>query len=278
MGIMNKSHSKIDSSQSRIFNRSLARGLDILRSFPPDDRGLSNAEIAQMTGIPKPTVSRLTYTLVELGYLSVSEETGRYQIHPHVLTLGYSVLSRLDIRQVGRPLMQELADYCHGAVALGMRDKLSMVLLERTRARQGKSLMLDIGSDVDMATSAIGRAYIAGLPEEERAELLYEMRQEDPKRWSEIQAGIECGIEDYQKLGYCISAGDWMNEVNGVGVPLFIKNYSLFALNCNGLVSVVKTEILPELGRRLIEVARIIEASQGNALVDDRNTNLNKSK
>jgi len=52
--------------------------------------------------------------------------------------------------------MQELADFCHGAVALGMRDGLNMVLLERTRARHGQSLMLDIGSDVDMATSAIG--------------------------------------------------------------------------------------------------------------------------
>ncbi len=265
---MNKTHSVITSTQSRVFNRSLVRGLEILRSFPPDDRGLSNAEISRKTGIPKPTVSRLTHTLVELGYLSVSDETGRYQIHPHVLTLGYSVLSRLDIRQVARPLMQELADFCHGAVALGMRDRLDMVLLERTRSRQGQSLMLDIGSDVDMATSAIGRAYISGLPSEQRAEILENMKREDPMRWPRIEPGIERAIEEYQKFGFCTSAGDWMKEVNGVGVPLFMKDYSLFALNCNGLVSTVSAEMLPELGKRLIEVARIVEMSQGE--VPDR--------
>jgi DNA-binding IclR family transcriptional regulator len=265
-----KRSAAVSVKRARAFNNSLARGLEVLRAFPPDDRGLSNAEIARKTGIPKPTVSRLTFTLVTLGYLNVSEETGRYQIHPHVLTLGYSVLSRLDIRQVARPLMQDLADFCHGAVALGMRDGLRMVLLERTRAREGQSLMLDIGSDLDMTTSAMGRAYIAALPGDQRTRLLRELRQANPKRWPGIASAIKRAIEEFQAVGYCTSAGEWRKEVNGVGVPVVIENRSLFCLNCNGLVSTVTVEMLPELGKRLVELAGIIEISQGEGRIDRR--------
>ncbi|HYM36238.1 MAG TPA: helix-turn-helix domain-containing protein, partial [Steroidobacteraceae bacterium] len=46
----------------RQFVAALARGLAILRCFRLGDRYLGNQEIAKRAGLPKPTVSRLTYT------------------------------------------------------------------------------------------------------------------------------------------------------------------------------------------------------------------------
>jgi hypothetical protein len=56
-------------AKDRKFVAALARGLDILRVFTPNDGLLGNQEIAQRSGLPKATVSRLTYTLRRLGYL-----------------------------------------------------------------------------------------------------------------------------------------------------------------------------------------------------------------
>jgi len=42
----------------------------VLRAFQPNDGLLGNQEIAARTNLPKPTVSRLTYTLTKLGYLA----------------------------------------------------------------------------------------------------------------------------------------------------------------------------------------------------------------
>ena len=53
----------------RKFITALARGLEVLRAFTPTEGLLGNGEIAERTGLPKPTVSRLTYTLTKLGYL-----------------------------------------------------------------------------------------------------------------------------------------------------------------------------------------------------------------
>jgi len=54
----------------RKFVTALARGLEVLRAFTPTEGLLGNGEIAERTGLPKPTVSRLTYTLTKLGYLA----------------------------------------------------------------------------------------------------------------------------------------------------------------------------------------------------------------
>ena len=71
-----------EASRDRQYIKSLARGFEVLRAFRSEDRGISNAELARRTGLPKPTLSRLTFTLLSLGYLHLDEETGRYSLHP----------------------------------------------------------------------------------------------------------------------------------------------------------------------------------------------------
>ena len=64
----------------RNFVTALARGVELLRAFGPDDDFLGNAELSRRTGIPRPTVSRLTYTLASLGYLVYVEAQEKYRI------------------------------------------------------------------------------------------------------------------------------------------------------------------------------------------------------
>ena len=63
--------------KDRQFVVALARGLELLRAFSFDDSFLGNQEIAARTGLPKPTISRLTHTLTKLGYLNYSERLGK---------------------------------------------------------------------------------------------------------------------------------------------------------------------------------------------------------
>ena len=82
----------------RQFVTALARGLDVLRAFRPGEAMLGNQEIAERTGLSKPTISRLTHTLLELGYLTYSARSGRYQLGPGVLALGYATIAGLEVR------------------------------------------------------------------------------------------------------------------------------------------------------------------------------------
>lgn len=51
------------------FTVTLARGLQLLQAFSVDRPVLTNAELVQRCGLNKATVSRLAFTLIELGYL-----------------------------------------------------------------------------------------------------------------------------------------------------------------------------------------------------------------
>lgn len=260
--VIDLKESVAEGEKDRNFVMALARGLEILRAFQPSDGLLSNQEIAARTGIPKPTVSRLTYTLTRLGYLSYSERLERYQLGTGVLALGYSNLASTGIRQVARPLMQEMADETGFSVSLGSRDRLSMVYLENCQGGGALTLRMQVGSKVPIATSAMGRAFLAILPEEEREYLMDHIRKKDEESWPQVEAGIRRAIEEYQQKGYCTSAGDWEREVNAVGVPLVLSDGSdVVAFNCGGPAFRLRRDMLDNyLGRRLVELVETVRS------------------
>ena len=87
------------------FATTLANGLGILEAFRNSTGPLSNSEIAQRTGLSRPTVSRLAYTLEELGYLR-RDRNGRYEPGVGILAIAYPLLAGLKLRQMARPLMR----------------------------------------------------------------------------------------------------------------------------------------------------------------------------
>lgn len=88
----------------RNFVVALSRGLDVLRAFQPNDGLLGNQEIAARTKLPKPTISRLTYTLTKLGYLTPVPKFEKYQLAPSAMALGYAALANLGVRHLSEPI------------------------------------------------------------------------------------------------------------------------------------------------------------------------------
>jgi hypothetical protein len=83
----------IDEEKDRNFITALARGIEVLRCFGPGANVLGNQELAARTGLPKPTISRLTYTLSKLGCLKAVPHSSKYQLDFGVLALGFGLLS-----------------------------------------------------------------------------------------------------------------------------------------------------------------------------------------
>merc|ERR1712169_114813 len=81
-------------------------------------------DIASITGLPKPTVSRLTYTLTKLGYLTYSPSLEKYQLDSGVLALGSAYTSQLQVRQVAKPYMDAMAKRAQVSVGLATRERL----------------------------------------------------------------------------------------------------------------------------------------------------------
>ena len=124
---------KKKTATDRKFVVALSRGLDVLRAFHPRDGLLGNQEIAARTKLPKPTVSRLTYTLTKLGYLAQVSRFDKYQLAPPAMAIGYAALANLGIRGIAEAHMRKLAEETGGDVAVGARDRLSMMYFAQCR-------------------------------------------------------------------------------------------------------------------------------------------------
>lgn len=242
--------------EDRHFVTALARGLELLACFRSGDKLLGNQELAERSKLPKSTVSRLTYTLTKLGYLQYDDQAGKYRLGTATLALGSAMLSRLDIRQMARPLMQELADFSHTMVSLGMRDRLSMIYVENCRSQAALTLRLDVGARIPVASTAMGRAYLAEVSSNERNDILERVRDLDELAWPALRDRVMRAVDEYHTLGCCTSFGDWQPDVNAIAVAFRpTENAAPLSINCGGPAFNLSREfLLEEVRPRLIEL------------------------
>lgn len=255
-------------AKDRNFVTALARGLQLLRAFGTGEEYLGNAELSGRTGIPRPTVSRLTYTLTQLGYLRHNTRLEKYRLGPGILALGYRFLASQGIREIARPFMQQFAEATDCNVSLGAADKNDILYIESCHGSGPLIVRLDVGSRLPMATTAIGRAWLCGLPEARREAVLAELAKAHGNDWPALEKGIRRSQEDYARYGFCLSEGDWQSQISAVATPLILEDGAeVMAINCGGAAHRLGHSIMVDnLGPRLKEVARRIlaELQHGN--------------
>lgn len=239
----------------RQFSINLSRGLQLLRAFAPSDPGLSHRELCDRSGLPKATVSRLTYTLTTLGYLSRTHDQ-RYTLGAGVLLLGYPMLAGMRIRQVARPWLEQLARETGGSANLGMRDRLEAVYVDSCRADRSNAFAPDIGSTRPMLVTAVGRALLLGSPPKDQTAILNRLRVADPERFRLDRELWDREREAFARRGYCWSAGDWRPQIHAVALPLRQNlQPEPVALNCTWTALAGKRGPEPSAKAALLKVA-----------------------
>jgi DNA-binding IclR family transcriptional regulator len=252
----------------RHFVTALARGLEVLASFRHGDRMLGNQELSKRCGLPKSTVSRLTHTLTTLGYLIYVEESAKYSLGTATLSIASAMLARLDIRKLAHPMMQQLAEFGQCMVSLGSRDRLSMIYVDTARGSAAVTLSLDSGARIQIATSAMGRAYLTAVSESERQDIMDRVRAlADAARWPALERGVAKALRDIRELGVCSSFGEWQKDINAIALPVRPGGgLPPMAISCGAPAYMVSQEFLLDKVRpRLIALAAELETALGTA-------------
>lgn len=253
-------------TQGRDEVSALARGLAVLRAVAQADQPLSNRELADGTGIPKATVSRLAATLLSTGFLRQVPDSERYSLGPATLQLGNAYLRTFDFRQRARLHLAELAELAGANVHLTVRDGLDMLLIDTLRPRSALILSrMDVGSRMTMATSAAGRAYLAALPAAQRAAAYEEIRAAlGEAAWPRTAARLDAAMEEAARLGYCSSYGEWHPDIHALGFSLRGIEGELYGVSVGGPAYKLPREWLVEkVAPALLEARRAIAREVG---------------
>jgi PcaR/PcaU/PobR family beta-ketoadipate pathway transcriptional regulator len=164
-------------SSERLFVRSLAKGLRVLRVFDEARRTMRLSEIAAAAGLDKSAAQRCVFTLAALGYLRQDPRTRQYGPSPRLLEFGFAYLRADELVGRATPHLMAANRRIEETVNLTEPDGTEVVYVARVPSRHAVSVDIVLGTRLPIYCTAPGRALLAHLPEAEARDVLARSRR-----------------------------------------------------------------------------------------------------
>jgi len=149
----------------RDFVEALSRGIDVLTSFSPERVEMTVSDVAERTGLARPTARRLLLTLQQLGYVRSAE--GRFTLTAKVLDIGTKVISAQGIWDIARPHMRELVAFTGESSSMAELDGSDIIYSARVAVPKIIALSVDIGTRFPAVAASMGKVLLADLTADE---------------------------------------------------------------------------------------------------------------
>jgi DNA-binding IclR family transcriptional regulator len=192
----------------------LDKTFSILEVLARTGRHLALAELAEESRLPKPTVHRILRSLRDLGYVAQSDERGAYRLAERLGSLRTHGRDEL-LRQKARPVMERLQARFDETVNLGVLEGLFVRYVDVLETSQPLRWIVKPGARDSFHTTALGRAVVAGLPEEQQRRLVHKAAPRGPRRTKLVQE-----LADTRQRGYALEEEETVTGVACVAVPL----------------------------------------------------------
>ena len=201
------------------FVESLARGLDVLRSFDAHHREMSLAEVATATGLARPTARRLLLTLEELGY--VRSAGGSFALTPKVITLGTAYVASLGLWDVARPHLEALVRQTGESSSMAQLDGGDIIYVARVSVPKIIALRVDIGTLFPAPQTSQGKVLLAALsPEDLDATLAIPSRSGLPLYIGKTRETLDEELTQVRARGWAIADEELAPGVRSIAVPV----------------------------------------------------------
>lgn len=251
-----------DAEADKDYVQSLARGLEVIRTFSRYKPRMTLSEVAQQTGLTRAAARRFLLTLVRENY---AETDGKhFSLRPKVLDLGFSYLSALPMWEVAQPIMRDVVNSLQESCSLAVLDGLDIVYVARVPTERVMTIGLAIGSRLPAFCTSMGRTLLAGLPPSELA--VYYDRVKLERRTPHTVANmvaLKDAVEASRRQGYTLIDQELEMGLRSIAVPVRNRRSEVIAaLNVGtqaGRTSAetMKTRFLPVL----LDAAERISAS-----------------
>ena len=135
--------------------------LEVLEILASAGRDLGITEISRALNMSKSTVHRILSAMVERKYVLKDEVSRRYRLGFKLLLLSSQVLDSLELRQIARPEMVELAGKSRETVHLVWLEGDEGVYVEKIDTTETIGLLSRVGKRVSLYSTAVGKTMLA---------------------------------------------------------------------------------------------------------------------
>ncbi|MCK6454172.1 MAG: IclR family transcriptional regulator [Alphaproteobacteria bacterium] len=208
-------------TQPRRKGSAIERTLAILEAVAVAPRPRAASDIAAALGVPKPTVHRICLMLERDGFLRREPDAKRFTVGPRMTEMaqgGLRAAARLGARH---SILEGLSRAVRETCNLGVLDDRSVVYIDRVEADWPLRLHFDAGSRVDHHCTAMGKLFLAFLPEGERERLLraLPLTRYTPKTLTS-HARLVAELERIRRQGYAQDDEEFLLGVVCLAVPI----------------------------------------------------------
>lgn len=210
------------------------------------------------TGLPRPTVVRLLHTLIALGYAArVSREQG-YRLTDRVLGLAESIRFADHLVDAAIPHMRRFTEE-HGWPLYLASLSQGAIIIRHSTAPESPMAFEGAGLNArrPVLISALGRAWLAFCPDEERRAILRDIGGLTPRQ----EAVLDAVLDRVRRDGYAFTQPPRPTRLRGIAVPVRGGARMLGSLSMRFPVSAMsETQAGVRFGTLLQSLARAIAA------------------
>ncbi len=196
--------------------RTIQRAFSVIDCFSAATPQLSLQELATRLRLAKSTTFRLVRVLEELGYL-VRLEDQRYSLSLQFVRLGGLAQAALDVRQIARPVMEELAGQTGETVTLFALEGEDFVCIEALITSAPPMSMYRRGERAPMSLGAASLVLMAHMPDDAIKAILPAVT----RRMRHSRKELLLILESVRRQEYAVSHGGRALGLSGLSVPLF---------------------------------------------------------
>jgi DNA-binding IclR family transcriptional regulator len=238
--------------------QSIDRATAILKALASGPRRLGVSELAERLGLARPTVHGLLQTLQAHGFVEQDRLSDKYQLGAGLLQLGYSYLDLNELRARSIGYADRLATRVAAAVRVGVTHGSSVVVVHHVFRPDAAFGVLEVGAQLPLHASALGKAILAFSSPQSIEDLLSEPLPQLTKRTLD-EAALRRELVTIRDQGVATERDEAVLGEASVAAPIF--DHGGAAVGAIGVVDA--TERLFPRGLARGVSAAVSEAARG---------------
>jgi DNA-binding IclR family transcriptional regulator len=244
---------------------SIIRASNILKCLSGAKTHFKISELAQHLGLDRSTTYRILLSLEKTGFVEKDEKAGTYSLGLAAFETGNAYLRQMDLIQVSKPIMAELAQKVQETVHLAVLSDTEIVYVDKVDSPRSLGVMSKIGQRGPVYCTALGKTLLAFQPKDEQSRILHKIRLTPlTSRTITSKQRLMEELKGIRKQGYALDRREIEEDVECIGAP--IRNHTgdvIAAISISGPRRKIHTPDEKQFVSLVTETATLISLKMG---------------
>jgi DNA-binding IclR family transcriptional regulator len=250
--------------------RSVRKAFELIDLIARQDKRMTLSELSRETGINKSTLHGIARALEEMGVIMRSGNR-RYTLGMTLFELARTVHSRIDLREIAHPIIEELMRSTNQTVFLGVRSGTHVSIVDIVESTRDLKITAHIGARIPLSVGATGKAFLAAMAEDEAARFIQtlKLRQDTEKSITDPDLYLQ-EVRKVRDCGYAVDDEEYIHGVRAIAASIHAKGQPMSAIWVVGFTQSMDDEKIIAIARETKAAAEAISGKFDSLPEDEK--------